>query len=182
MVNAAATPDTEFVMHESVRARLETVREIERVHGPRCVPFLLDVLEDQNEPELVRIHVLRRLRNGRFLPEFRPAIAEAILSLLVEERLTDLRLQALLSLADLTDIDTVVSSLGAVVIDADEPIDIRYSAFTSLQRAGPTVQCIGFLQQLATDEALGDSAQSVLALWGQPLGDRTDSNTGRNWR
>ncbi|HEY1293880.1 MAG TPA: hypothetical protein VGJ60_12415 [Chloroflexota bacterium] len=154
-------------MHESVRARLATVREIERVHGPRCVPYLLDVLDDQYEPAPVRIHVLRRLRNGRFLAEFRPAIAAAILPLLLEVRLTDLRLQALLSLADFTDIDTVLLSLGRVALDAGEPIDIRYIAFTSLQRAGPTAECVGFLRQLATDEALGDSAQSVLSLWGQ---------------
>jgi len=155
-------------MHESVRARLDTLLEIERVHGPRSVPYLLDVLEDQCEPALVRIHVLRRLRNGRFPPEFRPAIAEAVLPLLVEQRLTDLRLQALLSLADFTEIEAVLSSLGRLALDADEPIDSRYSAFASLQRAGRTPECVGILWQLATDEALGDSAQSVLSLWGQP--------------
>lgn len=155
-------------MHESVRARLDTLLEIERVHGPRCVPYLLDVLNDQYEPALVRIHVLRRLRNGRFPPEYRPAIAQAILPLLVERRLTDLRLQALLSLADFTDIDTVLLALGRLALDADEPIDIRYSAFTSLQRAGPTAECVEFLWQLVTDEALGNSAQSVLSVWGQP--------------
>jgi hypothetical protein len=151
-----------------VRARLDALLEIERVHGPRCLPCFLDVLNDQLEPAPVRIHVLRRLRNGRFPPEFRPAIAAAILPLLVEDGLTELRLQALLSLADFTDIDSVLSSLGRAALDPDEPIDIRYSAFTSLQRAGPTAECVALLWRLATDEALGDSAQSVLALWGQP--------------
>jgi hypothetical protein len=164
-------------MRESVRARLDTLLEIERVHGPRCLPYLLDVLDDPYEPAPVRIHVLRRLRNGRFPPECRAAIAEAILPLLVERGLTDLRLQALLSLADFTDIDSVLPSLGRLAVDAHEPIDIRYSAFTSLQRAGPTAECVEFLRQLATDEALGDSAQSVLAQWGQtsrPPGARPD--------
>jgi hypothetical protein len=76
----------------------------------------------------------------------------------------------------------VLSSLGRLAADADESIDIRYSAFTSLQRAGPTAECVGILWQLATDQALGDSAQSVLALWGQPPRRPDGFDTGRNWR
>jgi len=49
--------------------------------------------------------------------------------------------------------------------DPGETIDVRYSAFTSLQRAGPTAKCVAILRQLSADGILGRSARSLLSLW-----------------
>ncbi len=113
----------------SVRGKLEVLLDLERLRDSRIVPFLLEVLADRREAAAVRIHILRRLRSGQPVPDYRPAIAEAILRVL------------------------------------DEPIDLRYSAFTSLQQAGATPECTALLRQLSTDEALGRSAQSTLSIW-----------------
>jgi hypothetical protein len=74
-------------------------------------------------------------------------------------------MQAALALAVFTDIDGVATALGGIALDSDEPIDLRYSAFTSLQRAEPTPECIALFRQLWTDEPLGPSARSVLSSW-----------------
>jgi hypothetical protein len=149
----------------SVRAKLDALLDLERLSDPRIVPFLLEVLEDRNEPAEVRVHALRRLRNGDPVPDYRPAVADAILRVLAERPVPDLRLEAALALAHFTDMDGVVSELGRRVLDPAEPIDLRYSAFTSLQQAGATPQSVALLQQLSTDETLGRSARSVLSMW-----------------
>jgi len=58
-----------------------------------------------------------------------------------------------------------VTTLGGLALDPDELIDLRYSAFTSLQRAGPTAECVALVQQLSADETLGGCARSLLSLW-----------------
>jgi hypothetical protein len=149
----------------SVRGKLEALLDLERLRDSRIVPFLLEVLADRREATAVRIHILRRLRSGQPVPDYRPAIAEAILRVLSERSSQELRLQAALALAQFTDIDGVPSALGRLALDPDEPIDLRYSAFTSLQQAGATPECTALLRQLSTDEALGRSAQSTLSIW-----------------
>ena len=151
-----------------VSAKLDALLELERRSGPRVVPFLLDVLADGREPTLVRIHVLKRLRSGQLMPCYRPAVAEAIVRVLAQRVGPDLRLQAALALTEFVDVAGVLTSLGALALDPDEPIDLRYSAFTSIQRAGPTAESTALLQRLATDEALGRCARGVLSVWRAP--------------
>ena len=146
-------------------SKLGILIDLEALPDPRIVPFLLRVLADRREPTEVRIHVLKRLRNGRLPPECRPLVAEAILQVVSDRSSPDLRLQASLALAEFTDIAGVPTRLGRLALDSDEPIDLRYSAFTSLQRAGSTPECVALLRELTTDEMLGRSARSLLSLW-----------------
>jgi hypothetical protein len=149
----------------SVVSKLGVLIDLEGLRDPRIVPFLLRVVADRRESTEVRIHVLKRLRNGRLLSEQRPLVAEVILQVVSDRSNPDLRLQASLALAEFTDIAGVPTRLGRLVLDPDEPIDLRYSAFTSLQRAGPTPECVTLLRELTTDEMLGRSARSLLFLW-----------------
>jgi hypothetical protein len=109
--------------------------------------------------------VLKRLRNGQLGHRYRLAAAEAMRQILADRSSPDLRLQTALALAEFVDLQGVATSLGRLALDTAEPLDLRYSAFTSLQRAGPTRECVGLLRRLLTDEELGRSAGSVLAVW-----------------
>jgi HEAT repeat protein len=149
----------------SVRSKLAVLTALERLSDPRVVPFLLQVLEDRSEPENVRIHVLKRLRNGTLSTRTRPAVAEAIMRLLDDRVSPDLRAHAALALAEFTEIDAVPARLGCLALDVGEPIELRFSAFTSLQKCGPTTQSVALFRRMLTDEALGRSARSVLASW-----------------
>ncbi|MBV9353973.1 MAG: hypothetical protein JO023_00460 [Chloroflexi bacterium] len=148
-----------------VRARLDAMLDLERLHDPRAAQFLLDLLADTREPTPVRLRALRRLRNGAPTPELRPAIAQAMLIILSHDTSQELRLQAALALAHFSDVDGVATALGLRALDSDEPIDLRYSAFTSLQRAGATAESVALLRQLTADETLGRSAQNILRVW-----------------
>ncbi len=149
----------------SVPSKLDALMDVERLSDARIVPFLLHVLADQSEPTEVRIHLLKRLRDRRCIPGCRQPVAEAILQILSDHSSPDLRLQTALALAEFTDIDGVPATLGGLALDPDETIEVRYSAFTSLQRAGPTTECVALLRELSADEALGPSARSVLSSW-----------------
>jgi hypothetical protein len=148
-----------------VASKLGVLIELESLRDLRVVPFLLGVLADPEEPREVRIHVLKRLRNGHLLPEHRPRVAAVILQLLSDRSSPDVRLQASLALAEFTDIAGVLTRLGRLAMDSEEPIDLRYSAFTSLQRAGATPECITLVRELTSDGILGRSAGSLLSLW-----------------
>jgi HEAT repeat protein len=149
----------------SVLSKLDVLMELEPLSDARIVPFLMNVLADPREPAEVRIQVLKRLRNGRLQPAHRQSIAEAILRIVADRSSPDLRLQAALALAEFTEIDGVPATLGGLALDPGETLDVRYSAFTSLQRAGPTAECVALLGQLSADEVLGPSARSVLSSW-----------------
>lgn len=151
----------------SVKSRLAVLMDVERIRDRRVVPFLLLVLRDIHESEEVRIHVLRHLRNGNGLlaRTDRPPVASAIGEVLADNSTAELRLQAALAMGEFTDIDEVLSCLGAVCLRRDESIDLRYAAFTSLEQAGPTSECIALLQQISGDDSLGNSARSVLSAW-----------------
>jgi HEAT repeat protein len=151
----------------SAKSRIDVLLDLERIRDPRVVPFLLQVLKDGHESAEVRMHVVKQLRNGGGLlvPADRPPVAKAIGEVLVDASSEELRLQAALALGDFTQIDGVLSRLTAVAVARHESIDLRYAAFTSIERAGPTPEGIAHLQQLARDETLGGAARSVLSAW-----------------
>jgi len=149
----------------SVAAKLDVLMDLERLNDPRILPFLLQVLSDRKEPAHVRIHVVKRLRSGRLGTDGRRPVAHAMMQVLADAAGPDLRVQTALALAEFTDVEWVVPMLGSLACDETEPLDLRYSAFTSLERAGPAPECVGLLRQLLSDETLGRSAQSLMSMW-----------------
>jgi HEAT repeat protein len=147
-----------------VASKLDALLNLERLCDARIVRFMLQVMVDRREPTEVRIHVLGRLRDGRSIPGSRLSVAEALRQIAADRSSPNLRLQAALSLAEFADIDGV-ATLGGLALDPDELIDLRYCAFTSLQRAGATTECVALLRLLSTDEALSGCARSLLTLW-----------------
>src|SRR6185436_9983731 len=95
----------------------------------------------------------------------RASTARAIGRILRDGSDARLRSQAALTLAEFTDVEGVTRMLGAVAPNDSEPLDLRYSAFTSLERAGPQPECLDTLRQLSLDETLGRSARRLLSTW-----------------
>jgi hypothetical protein len=149
----------------SVKSKLAALMDVGQLGDPRVVSFLLTVLGDAREAEEVRIFVLKEVRNGLVARADRPSVAQAVSDLLLDRSTVELRLQAALALGEFIEINGVLSTLSDVALAQDESIDLRYAAFTSIERAGPTPECIALLQQMSTDETLGNSARSVLSAW-----------------
>jgi hypothetical protein len=151
----------------SAKSKLDVLIDLERMRDSGVVPFLLEVLEDRHEIDEVRIYLVKRLRsrNGFAVPADRPLLAKAVGKVLADESNLQLRLQAALTLGHFTEIDGVLSRLSAVSLARDESIDLRYAAFTSVERAGRTSESIAVMRQITSDETLGDAARSVLSAW-----------------
>jgi hypothetical protein len=151
----------------AVSSRLGLLRRIEHLRDPRVVPFLLEVLSDPGEADEVRIYLMRQLRNGSglVLSTERSMVAHAISSVLTDAAAEQLRLEAAVALGEFIQVAGVLPTLGAVALAQDESIDLRYAAFTSLERAGPTSESISILHAIAGDETFGNSARGVLSAW-----------------
>jgi hypothetical protein len=146
--------------------KIDILLDLVQYDDSRVISFLLAVVIDADEPTDVRRDALGRLRQLALTPEQRVQAAEASRQVLTGHAPADLRLQAALVLGDVVDVEGVLTALGAVAQDTAEPIELRYNAFTSLQRAGPTTECLAVLRTLSRDEALGRSAQAVISAWG----------------
>ncbi len=145
--------------------KLDVLLDLGEQRDPRIVPFLLSVLADHEEAVEVRLEVLNRLRRGLLNRVERPRVAREILHTLTESSEPRLRLEAALALGDFADIGDVVRALGAVALLETESFDLRYAAFASIERAGPSPECVALLRQLSADELLGRSAASMLQVW-----------------
>jgi len=145
--------------------------DLERVPDDRVVPFHAEVLVDNRQPTSLRTHILRRIRNGAIRQEEHGPVAAALVQLLRETSTADLRADAVLALGALTDVGGVLPVLGSIALGESVPLDLRYSAFMSLERAGPTEHSIAVLRTLAHDETLGRTARSTLLAWRVAFGD-----------
>jgi hypothetical protein len=92
-------------------------------------------------------------------------VADAVRQVTSDHTAPELRLRATLALARFVDIDGIATTLGSLAFDRHEPIGLRYAAFTSLERAGPSAECITLRRQLTLDDTLGGCARNMLALW-----------------
>jgi hypothetical protein len=137
----------------SATEKVSFLADLDRLRDPRVVPFVLRLVLDESQPNALRLHALRMLRNGRLTADERGDAADTCCKLLFGASEPDLRLQAAVVLGEFTDIPNVLSALGSVVL-ADEPLDLRYAAFTSAQRSGPTSESLALLHRLSSDETL----------------------------
>ena len=149
----------------SAAAKLDVLLDLERLRDRRVVFFLLQLLGDPSQPAEVRVHVLKRLRNGPLTADDRVKVASALRQLLSSGSSLDLRLQAALALGEFPQIAGVLPALGTLALEPHESIDLRYAAFTSLERAGRTTECINLLRELSNDDMLGCAVRSVLVRW-----------------
>src|SRR5438105_3945162 len=102
----------------SVSTRMTYLDPLQPPQPPGPIGSLLvHVLVDRREPTKVRIHVLKRLRNGCHQPADRQSVAEAILQVVSDHSSPDLQAQAVLALAEFTNIDGVQATLGGLALD-----------------------------------------------------------------
>jgi len=151
----------------SVASRLDVLMAIEQVRDPGVAPFLVTLLEDHRESDEVKALAVQQLRCRveRLHPHEVARVANAIGNVMVDPSSPQLQLQAALALGEFTKVAGVLRRLNHVCLAQDESIDLRYAAFTSLERAGPTAESIALLRQMTGDETLGRSARSVLSAW-----------------
>jgi hypothetical protein len=78
-----------------------------------------------------------RRGSGLLVPADQPAVAKALVEVLNNTSIEELRVQAALALSDFTEIDGVLSTLGAVALAPDKSIDLRYATCSVERRRAP---------------------------------------------
>jgi hypothetical protein len=146
--------------------KLDVLMDLGLFEDARVVAFFGAVVSDPQEPADVRSDALRRLREAPLSPAERLMAAEATLRALAPDADLQLRLHAALVLGDFVDLPAALGALARLAANTCEPIELRYNAFTSVQRAGPTSACLAILRELSEDETLGQSARALLTSWG----------------
>lgn len=145
--------------------KLDALLDLGGFDDSRVARLVLDILADPRQPNAIRKAVLEGVRDGRLLRGERLATARLVAQLLREAADTGLRAQAAQALGELTDVSGVIPALAAVAAEPTESFDVRYAAFTSIERAGATPECVAVLVKLSGDETLGGSAQAMLRAW-----------------
>ena len=146
--------------------KLDVLLDLGRLVDSRVVQFLAAVVTDVDEPLDVRSEALSCLRETAQSPGDRVLAASAGLAGLAAGSDSRIRLRAAIVLGDFVDVDGVLGALGTLAAAESEPTELRYNAYTSLQRAGPTADCVAILRSLSDDEMFGQSARSLMASWG----------------
>jgi hypothetical protein len=146
--------------------KLDVLLDLGRLVDPRVVQFLAAIVTDTGEPLDVRLESLSRLRETVQTPSDRLEAATAGLTVLATGSDGQIRLRAAIVLGDFVDVAGVLSALGTLAATESEPTELRYNAYTSLQRDGPTPACVAILRSLADDETFGQSARALMASWG----------------
>jgi hypothetical protein len=144
---------------------MDALLSIEGLSDPRVLPFLLQVVVDIQELSEVRAYVIKALRIRHLATDERAAVGAAIGRILGDRQSAGVRVQAALALAEFTDVEGVTRILGTVALDETEPLDLRYLAFTSLERAMPRSDCVDILRQLIVDDTFDRLARKVLSTW-----------------
>ena len=145
--------------------KLDVLLDLGRLNDPRVVQLLVTVVTDADEPLDVRLDVLGSFREMSLTPGDRNRVAGACLAALAPASDSRIRLRAAIVLGDFVDNERVLDALGTVAAEC-ESTELRYNAYTSLQRAGPTIACVDMLRLLCADKAFGPSARALLASWG----------------
>src|SRR5216683_1429935 len=142
--------------------KLDVVLDLAREEDPRVVPFFL---AGPHESIAVRLDVLKRVRNGRLKPEERSRVADTMIKLCSERSNLQPCMESALALGEFADVPGVVPVLEGLALQTAEPFDLRYAAFTSIQRADRTTDAIEIMRRLTDDEVLGRAAASILHSW-----------------
>lgn len=160
--------------------KLDALMNLGRIRDSRVLEFLLSVIADPLEAVEIRLYVLKHTRNGGLSAQQRARVARVYLHLVSDTSPATLRLEVIFALGGFADIEGVVSQLCRIACCASESFDIRYAAFTALERAGPVPEYLAVLHELAADEMLGQAAQSALLAWSErpahrPLASRLEN-------
>jgi hypothetical protein len=149
--------------------KLDVLMDLGRLDDGRVRTFLAAIVMDRDEPADVRQDALRRLRDLAVTGEARALVAQTGVAALTQAGSATgalaFRSQAAIVLGDVVDLDGVLAALGAVAADPQEPIELRYTAFTALERGGPTADCLAILRPLAADEVLGRAVRGLFTSW-----------------
>ncbi|HEV2765512.1 MAG TPA: hypothetical protein VGV38_21190 [Pyrinomonadaceae bacterium] len=152
---------------ETASRKVSVLRELEeRAGDERVWPFLMKVAADEAEYDLARIEALKimGLKEGED-EEVDRQIGQVIQRILAADPDDDVRNYAATAASRYVEVGGVLEELEKIVLDPDEDVDIRWSAFASVEEMGPTNQSKKIMNKALRDEVFKDYTERVLKTW-----------------
>jgi len=148
--------------------KCEIVRQLEDyTDDPRVLTFFLAVLADHNEFDLARIDMLEMLEWKPWTEDERAAIWPIVLQSVLHDPDEVVRSYAAMALNTYQNVPQVVAAAESVVRNRTEERNVRSSAFSILERLGPTDRVVTLLRDLCSDEEFAPTALRLLREWGE---------------
>ena len=132
-----------------------------------ALEFLIEIASSRTELDLARIEALRGIELADGLTEVQRTECSAMLAtiLTTPDEDPDVCNYAAMASAYFMDSDSVYQSLLDLVVDETRDSNLRWNAFTALEKHEPQQKSIEALKSLLTDTEFQDSATRVLAEW-----------------
>ena len=152
----------EFMIAESHR-RSSLVEELAEVADERVVSLFLEILRDTAEEDFVRVEVLKSLPFRQHTPTTREQFAHALVAILAQpEEDTLVRQFAAIAARRFVDEPGVALFLEELVCNAQEDLDVRHNALSSLERNSTNKECRECLQRIVNVPDFASSATRAL--------------------
>lgn len=145
--------------------KMTIIRSLEERDTPEVLTFFLQTVANPQEYDLARMEILKILRLYKSDEQQRQNIAQVLVTIVKEDQDDLVRSYAIMALRNYTGIEQVDDVVERVVTDEDEDEDLRFNAFSVLERIGPNERTRRLLQDLAEDEVLGSAVKRVRKTW-----------------
>lgn len=158
--------DTDSLPEIDTSKKVDIVRRLENLTDERVLPFFMRVLASQQEYDLARIEILRILevRRARDAHEGE-LIGKLIQRMLSSDPDDDVRNYAAMAISSYMDVKGSLEVVEGIIFNVEEEINLRWNAFTAVERMGPTREGELMLHRLLKDDQFKGSAQRVLSQW-----------------
>ncbi len=137
--------------------------QIEDLVDERATAFLVGVLRDTSEDELVRVEILKLLPHRKDRKASENHFGDAVMLILRNNADDELvRQYAAIAMRRFVECDGAIELLENVVRDESENFDVRYNALSAIEDNALLQPCRNALSRLTSVPELGRSAERTL--------------------
>lgn len=142
--------------------KIDFLKEIEFGADETKWELFEQIISDENDFDLARIEVFRILEVSEIPVLVKDKMAFVLLTVIKKTEDYDVRNYASVAMANFIEFPEVKSLAISMVLNQEEDIDLRYSAFAAVKKISDVTERNSVLQQLLQDKDLQRSAQRVL--------------------
>lgn len=146
--------------------KVRIIMELEGVDDDRVLPFFLETVMNEDEYDLARIEILKilEIRESNDKDEHQK-IGHIVKNILMNDPDDDVRNYAAMTVSNFMDVEGVIEQIVKIIFNVEEDINLRWNAFTAVEKMGPTQQSLEILQKCLSEDEFKKSVLLILNRW-----------------